>query len=414
MRIVLVSHHYAPENNTPQRRWSALISRFVAAGHSVHVFVPPPHYPTGKLDAAWDSKVGSTTIGEHGETIHWVNFREHGRGLAARSIDQLLAASHSVLRGFKLFRRREHRPDVVISTAPALPSLIAGWLLAAFLRVPHVAEVRDAWPDLIDGSNMLKKSRLPTRAIAHCAAWMISLVQRRAALVVTTSRSFADIVTRRGVRRAEVVRNGIDPNQFKELQKSQDDRDGLRVLYAGTIGRSQNLEVAIQAAEIAQARGMDIELKLIGAGAEKQNLSELISRTEANVQLLDPMPLAHLLREYEWADTVLVSLAAWQPFLWTVPSKLYEIIALGKHVSAAVEGETAELVRTLEAGDVVTPNDPEALVELWDKLSSQRPDSDVQTTGRDWVIANLNFDELSSRYLSLLHEVVNGSAAVAK
>ena len=62
MRILLVSHHYAPENNAPQRRWSALVPRLRDLGNEVVVFAPPPHYPTGTLDdPRGEHAVGSTS-----------------------------------------------------------------------------------------------------------------------------------------------------------------------------------------------------------------------------------------------------------------------------------------------------------------------------------------------------------------
>lgn len=52
-----------------------------------------------------------------------------------------------------------------------------------------------------------------------------------------------------------------------------------------------------------------------------------------------------------------VQLRDWEPFAWTVPSKLYEALATGKHVTAILAGEAADIVRSTGAGDVVAPGD---------------------------------------------------------
>ena len=43
MKMLLLTHYYAPEFGAPQRRWSALVQRFIAAGHRVTVAAPVPH-----------------------------------------------------------------------------------------------------------------------------------------------------------------------------------------------------------------------------------------------------------------------------------------------------------------------------------------------------------------------------------
>src|SRR5699024_10614896 len=48
MGLLLLTHYYAREFGAPQRRWSALIGRFIAAGHRVAVAAPVPHYAAGR------------------------------------------------------------------------------------------------------------------------------------------------------------------------------------------------------------------------------------------------------------------------------------------------------------------------------------------------------------------------------
>jgi hypothetical protein len=79
MRILLITHYYRPEYGAPQRRWSALVDRFVAAGHQVTVSAPMPHYPSGTVDPRdrVDRQVGRTEVGESGETILRTGYLPH-------------------------------------------------------------------------------------------------------------------------------------------------------------------------------------------------------------------------------------------------------------------------------------------------------------------------------------------------
>lgn len=70
----------------------------------------------------------------------------------------------------------------------------------------------------------------------------------------------------------------------------------------------------------------------------------------------------------------------------TVPSKLYELMETGVHVSAVVKGEAAGIVQKLEVGDVVSPNSPDELAQLWTELAAEPSRLEKGPTGREWVI----------------------------
>lgn len=409
LHVALVTHHYAPETCPPAARWQALTARFVAAGHRVTVVAPPAHYPSGRLAAPGRPRPWARETGAAGETVHRVRFREHGVDLASRTIDQLLAAVDTVVLG-RLRLRGADRPDVVVTTAPGVPSLLAGHALAGPRR-PVVVEMRDAWPDLIEASGMWGPGRGARRLLIRVAAALVGWAQRRAALVVTTTVAFADVLRDRGVGRVAVVRNGVAP--LAPLGPPgpagptgpPPARAALHVLYLGTTGRSQGLLTAVRAAATLRDRGVAVVLRLVGSGFDDASLRAEVTATSAPVELVGRVPRADVAAHYAWADTVLVALRDWPPFAWTVPSKLYEAMALGRHVTAAVAGEAASVVRESGAGDVVPPEDTDALVATWTALAADRARLDVGSGGRRWVAEHADLDRLASRYLDLLAEV---------
>lgn len=343
MHIALVTHHYTPEVGAPQRRWAALVPRFVAAGHRVTVLAPAPHYPGGTaqhLDPR--DAPGAVTVGEHGETIYRLRFRGHGTGLVSRTLDQVVTAVHAVLRGIRHLSSGSRRPDVVVATVPGMPSIAAGMALARCLHVPLVVEMRDAWPDLIEPSGMLTGSgtrrtgwRGALTAQVHRG---MTFAQRDAAAIVTTTEAFAGILRDRGMRRVEVVRNGANLDELPHMDARLPDDAVLHVLYLGTVGRSQGLSTAVRATVILQDRGVPVLLRIVGSGAEHHWLQRLAQDVHAPVELVGPVPRAEVAEHYRWADTLLVSLRGWGPFEWTVPSKLYEVLATGRHVTGVLAG----------------------------------------------------------------------------
>jgi colanic acid biosynthesis glycosyl transferase WcaI len=416
VRILLLSQHYAPETGAPQQRWSGLVREFRARGHDVHVVTPPPHYPGGSLLPGHEH-LGAATVGtgEHGETVHRVRYRPHDGRVRSRVLDEVVVAAAATRAAGSALG--PWRPDVVVATVPSLPMLWAGRRAARRLGVPFVAEVRDAWPDLLvvaedwdDRSIHGARGRLhrSARATLHRLGALATRAQREADAVVVTTDSFADVLRSRGVREVHVVRNAA--HEVPGVVERRGDDGELHVLYAGTIGRSQGLSTAVHAAAAARERGVALTLRLVGDGADRVALQRLVEHLRAPVELLPSVPRTELGRHYSWADTGLVSLRPWGPFSYTVPSKLYEMMRLGLHVTACVDGEAADIVRGQRAGSVSCPGDVDALAATWSRLAADRGLLDVPATGREWVADNADAAVLAARYEAVLTGVTGARA----
>lgn len=413
-RLLLVTHHYAPENGAPQRRWDTLTPRLIAAGVDVAVLAPPPHYPHGRLmgDPA-DHPIGRIILGRHGEHLVRVRFREHTAGLVSRSVDQAVAAWSSVRIGWRRFRRRDLRPDVVVGTVPGIPSMFAAWALARLFGSKLVIEMRDAWPDLIEpsgifdtGRNVRSRFASGVRTVAHRA---VSHLQARADAVVTTTETFAHVLRERGVGRVAVVRNGTSFQRLERLPDAGAERGTrpFRAVYAGTIGRAQDLETVVRAATEVLRRGHRIEVRIVGNGAEVPALQRLVTELDAPAHIGGSVAQEDVRRLYEWADTVIVSLRDWQPLEWTVPSKLYEVMASGAYATACVAGEAADLVERVGAGAVVRPGDVEALADLWSSWAESSTVPTADPAAAVWVAENADDDVLADRYLRLVERLTS-------
>ncbi|MEO7752778.1 MAG: glycosyltransferase family 4 protein [Terracoccus sp.] len=441
MKILLLTHYYEPEIGAPQQRWSALVERFVRAGHQVSVIAPAPHYPAGDLRPEHaGQRPGSIHAGRHGETVHRAAFRSYGTQVGSRFTDQVVAAA-SAMR-LVTARFRGHRPDVVVATVPSLPMLAAGAAVSRSLGVPLVVEMRDAWPDLLDvadewtltspddvpapqaergAAGEVFVTRPPLRPSAPVARWHAGVrrggtsllhhvstsLQRSSDAVVTTTESFAQTLRDRGVEPVHVVRNGAHPiaGWPGPLDATSPD-DPLRVLYAGTLGRAQGLTTVVKAASIASRAGTRVEVRVVGAGAEEHLLRELARRLGAPVDVRGAVPRAELVDHYAWADSVIVALRPWRGLSLTVPSKLYEAMSLGLHVSASVTGEAAGIVQQTQAGDVCRPGDEEALAALWAELAEDRSRVIVGPAAAEWVREHASDDRLADDYLAVLDSVV--------
>lgn len=405
MRILLLTHHYEPEIGAPQRRWTALVRAWRAAGHEVTVIAPLPHYPLPAATAhlregmiPWRAQPG-----RHGEHVVRVPYFPHGYGTVGRSVDHAVVAAATAAAGL-LRRLRGWRAEVVIATVPALPTLLSGRLLSIAHRAPLVVEMRDAWPDLLTHTPGLRADDAPRQLLRRIVHRAVSYWQRGADIVVTTSASFAQVLARRGVRTTHVIRNGADLSDTPNLGPAVRARRELRILYAGTLGRSQGLGTAVEAAHRVARAGVPVRLRLIGDGARRGDLHRLAEDGPADVELLSPVPRGRILEHYRWADTLLVSLRDWKPLEWTIPSKLYEALATDRHVSGVLAGEAAAVLADADGGFVVAPGDAAGLAERWLELAGRE---EIIGGGRGWVADHAEYANLATRYLETLDLAVH-------
>lgn len=412
MKILILSQYWAPENGVPQRRWSWLTELLEGQEHQVTVIAPPPHYDRKIPLNSWIKKLVSDglnneEVGSSGELILRSPFLPAGTSLTARALNQAFVGLGVVVRvAFRTGSLKGYRPDLIIGTVPAIPISLVVWLVGKIYHRPYIVDLRDAWPDLLEqsdswNSGMGKPSlrqRILSRGPLQLVSWAIkramNLSLRNARAIIATSERLAQNLEARPeirhsskLREIVTIRNVFPPKtEIVRKQVSGDGENSLRILYAGTIGRAQNLRNALDAVRIVKESGLDIKIRIVGSGAEKHELRKLTEDIRDAVSFEPSRPADELETYYAWADSAMVHLADWEPLERTVPSKVYELLTAGIHISAVVRGETAKLITSLNAGHIVEPNDPEALAALWLELAKHRDQLITSNEGRDWVM----------------------------
>ncbi|WP_392508038.1 glycosyltransferase family 4 protein [Naumannella halotolerans] len=408
MRILVLTQHFPPEGGPHAYRWGWLTKAFAERGHEVDVVVP-------RWRADGEDTEESVVRAGPGVRVHETAARVSGVQLRRRLINELLTAAAAYRAG-----RGCGKVDVIIGTVPSLPTLPVAIALGLRTRTPTVAEIRDAWPDLLgeweqwgDTGTARRRPRAGQlvrrvmRRIVPVAEAAYTALQRRAGLVVTTTESWARVLRRRRMRRVVVIRN--TSMAISEPLPLPPARPGgaLHVLYVGNFGRAQHLATAIRAASLCHQEGVPVRLRLVGVGAEAEAMRSFNSRLGQPAEIFDRVGVDEVPALYDWADSVLVTLRAWQPMEWSVPSKLYEALTSGRHITVTAPGESATIVEHAKAGHAVPPENPEALAALWTRMANDRsllrPETDL---GAAWVRQNADPDELAERYLDeleLLH-----------
>ena len=305
------------------------------------------------------------------------------------------------------------KPDIVIGTSPQFFTVCAAWMVSRLRRVPFVFELRDLWPESIRAVGAMQDSFL-FRSLERLELFLY----RKAAAVVSVTRSFKEILVERGVPagKIHVITNGLDAGRFmptdKDLELLRKHRlEGRFVAgYIGTHGMAHSLETLLLAAREISAiqEGQEVSFLFLGDGANKNNLVAQASEIGlTNVIFVDSVPKSEVVRYWSLLDVSIIHLKKTDLFKTVIPSKIFESIGMGLPILLGVQGESADIVQFNGVGELF---EPENASELAGKiLTLKRDDGRYQAMKRSCAVAAKLYDRtaLARKMLEILKSVID-------
>ena len=255
------------------------------------------------------------------------------------------------------------------STPPVVLARVASWV-ASVKRAEFVYHHQDIYPEVAVCGGQLGEG-LWTRLVREADA----RTDRRASRVVVLSGDMSRLIASRGVDPARVaVINNFDPWRLEGAATELVPSERLRVVYAGNLGRFQNLDTVFST--LGELAGNDrLEFHFIGDGPLRGRLEEVVASLGlAHVHVhgyLEPDRLAEVLRCETDVGLVTLTSGVVQA---AYPSKTMSYLRNGVPVVALVESGT-DLVRQLEsygAGWAAAPGQPGALTNVLARLTNDR------------------------------------------
>lgn len=411
MHILFLTDNFPPEVNAPASRTHEHCRQWVASGETVTVVTCAPNFPKGRVFDGYRNRLWQREVIDGIRVIRVWSYITSNEGFAKRILDYLSFMFAAIVAS--LFVRRV---DIVVATSPQFFTAVAGWVIGALKAVPFVFELRDLWPESIKAVGAMQDSA--------AIRWLEKLelfLYRRAALIVSVTRSFKDTLVRRGIpaEKIEVVTNGVDISRFSPQPKDQElERElGLQGCfvagYIGTHGMAHALETLLAAmAELRRRQGGEtFRLLLLGDGARKPALQAEAARLELdNVVFVDTVPKEAVARYWSLLDVSIIHLKRTDLFTTVIPSKLFECMGMGIPVLHGVAGESAAIVESEGAGIVF---EPENTGQLVDGLLALRADDALRSRLRaSALVAAGRYDRgaLAARMLECLRRTVRPAA----
>jgi colanic acid biosynthesis glycosyl transferase WcaI len=385
MRVLLLTQYFHPEMTAAPLRLRPFAAGLVGLGHEVDVVCEIPNHPQGVVHEGYRGHplVRRELDGARVSYV-WVYASRSKRAPARLANYATYTASATLIGGTR------RRPDVILASSPPLSVGPVGAMLSKRFRVPWVLDVRDLWPEVARVLGELSDPR-----VLRFSYWLERRLYRSAAAITTATEPFVDhIAGLTEPAKVHLIPNGTT-QMWVDLGATEVDRaevglpaDRFVWTYAGNVGLSQDLEVAVEAAALL---GQGFQLLILGDGASRGRLEERAgSLPDSQVTFHDSVPADRAARIMRASDALLVPLADDPALGKTVPVKLYDSCAVGRPVVVAAPGESRRLAADHGAGVAVPPGDPAALAEAIRRLASDPAFGDrVAEQGRSFAAQHL-------------------------
>ena len=227
-----------------------------------------------------------------------------------------------------------------------------------------VAMLQDVWPDNAVQSGLIKYNGLLYK---YFESWQ-QYVYKHADKIICISDDMKDFIESKGVdeKKIEVIYNwgysdatvdiAWDDNEF--VKKYEIEKDFYAV-YAGNIGKMQNVELVVRAAK----KMPDTKFLVIGDGAKRQEIEKMVEGAKKIRMLpLQPSELAEHI--YSMAGVNIIPLVEGGPKT-AMPSKTGVVLSCGRPVvfSFGRDSRFGRYITHIKAGYNIDANDDEALSE---------------------------------------------------
>ena len=278
----------------------------------------------------------------------------------------MLTLGFSIL--FKaLLHFRKGDKILVVTNPPSMPFIAA---FAALIKgASYVLLIHDNYPEILIAAKKAKEDSFFVNVLNYFNRWLYKYASK----IIVCGRDMFELVKKKTEGLdipIETIQNWAEletvkpfPRDENELLKELQIEDKLVFLYTGNMGYPNDLESIIECAERLK-EDKRFCFVFLGAGVKRKWLEkEIEEKSLINVKLLSPKPRSEQNIFLNACDVAIVTLVK---KMWgvSVPSRTYNILAVGKPILALTEigSEVARVVDEDAVGWTVSPDEPEILL----------------------------------------------------
>ena len=372
MRILLYALNFTPEPVGIGKYTGEMARWLVQRGHQVKVICAPPYYPDWRVKegySAWNYRTETIDGAEVLRCPLWVPKQVTGLKRV------LHLASFAATSLIPMLGQRRWRPDVIFAVEPPLFGAIPALLAARLTSAHSWLHVQDFEIDAAFDLGLLKSERL-----RHTAFGAERALMRRFDCVSTISEKMVEraLTKTEGQAHCVLFPNWVDTEAIRPQNQPSPYRadlgipeDTIVLLYSGSMGEKQGLELILDAARELQGEPR-YQFIMAGSGSAYTRLKQQAADI-TNMRWLPLQPEDKLNAFLNLADIHLLPQKEDAADL-VMPSKLTGMLASGRPVIATARPGTQVARIVDKTGLVVEPGCLPCIVAAIRRLGDDEPE----------------------------------------
>lgn len=403
MRVLILTQYFAPEVGAAQARILFLARYLKEHGHEVVVVTTPPSYPGDQIYCGHrNTFLQREQLDEISIFRTWV-FLSKRRNTISR-LANFLSFPFSCLAALLA----AGRVDVILVETPPIFLAFSAWLYGFVKRAPVVVQYSDLWVKAA-----IQFGYIPQGWPARLALWIENTALNRGVSVVAATEGLVSDLLQRGfpLARVRLITNGVNcrlyqPGPGTETLRSEIGLNGkFVVMVAGTLSHQAGLKVVLDAADLLR-QDEGVSFVIVGDGVERRPMQEAASAMSLPNIIFSGPQSDEMMPEYlRLADVALNTLSSDPVTDHTLSVKLFAYLACGLPVICTDRREVRKLITAAQAGILVSPENPQAIVNA---IQDLRRDPQVRKVmgerGRQFVVQFFDRRVKAEEMLHLLSE----------
>jgi len=407
VRILIISQHFWPEHF----RINDLADGLVERGHDVTVLTGSPNYPAGRFYKGYG--LFNKPELRNGVKIRRTPLIPRGSGKSLGLILNYLSYMISATLAAPFLCRGRFDLIFVFQVTPVTVGIPAAFL-RRLKRAPILFWVLDLWPE-----SVAAVSRFRAPWLLKGIDLLVRYIYKQCDRILYSSKGFASSIQSRGVEPSSLsyFPNWVEPIGSSEIEPPLKLPEGFRVLFAGNVGEAQDFGTILDAAEHLRDHS-DIQWIILGEGRQWGWVKEQVQARGLSscFHLLGRFPAHTMPSFFNQADALLVTLKRDPVFALTVPGKVASYMSCGRPILAALDGESAAVIREARAGFVVPSGDSRGLAGI--TLNMYRLPINERTEmgqfAKSFCEAHFNREQLFTELESHMEDLVGSHQARLK
>lgn len=409
MKVLYLNAYFYPEDLASSYLGHNVREALAKADVDIVLYAPTPSRGVSEQTRKQYSSTKKNEVWYDGRMhIHRFSLFKEGK-------NPLLRAFRYFLVIIKLYNQALFDKDAKNSNVMFIPSTppIMGIMAARIKKrrkIPFVYILQDIFPDSLVGTGLTRKGSL----LWKIGRLIENYTYKYADKIIVISQDFKRNIMAKGVpeEKIEVVYNWVDQNAVVDVSREKNklfdkyklDRNKFYLTYSGNIGLTQNMDMLLDVMEDLQKEVTDIHLVLIGEGAYKKQVEEIVANKNLNnVTMLPFQPYEDISYVFSLGDAGLVIS---KPGVGSnsVPSKTWSIMSASRPVLANFdENELKTIIADNNCGIFTKAGDKEAFKEAILKLYGDKElCKEMGRNGRQFVMDNLTREVGTRKYVEVI------------